>query len=441
MAHSTAHLARWATQTVWAMEPQAMERYFAVLTRAESEPELAASIREYRAVLLDKGQPLADARGVRVRDGVAVVPVTGPIFRYSDYFTAFSGGATVEALGRNIALALGAPQVQTVVLHVDSPGGEITGIQELASHIAAARGNGKRIVTYGEGMVCSAAYWLASASDYILLGPTAIAGSIGVRQLVDTRTREGRIDMVSSQSPDKLLDATTDEGRAKMQATLDDLAQVFVRDVAQYRGVSVETVLADFGRGGVLVGQAAVTAGLADGMDTLEGVVHTLARQSRRITYYGGSMDTNLQALLDQPVPAASAEPAPASAAASQTDSQLRAENDQLRARIAAIETAQAEQAKTQRTNAIAAAAESHIAAGRFDPEHRTALEGVYGAVYGTPQQVQLDTLFAAVATQPDGEQVTTTPVALDRKAEADYAASAHQQVAAYNKSTGVKQQ
>jgi ClpP class serine protease len=55
---------------------------------------------------------------------------------------------------------------------------------------------------------------------------------------------------------------------------------VFVGDVARYRGVSVETVLSDFGQGGVFVGQQAVDAGLADAVGSYEQTLRDLAEQT-----------------------------------------------------------------------------------------------------------------------------------------------------------------
>ena len=78
---------------------------------------------------------------------------------------------------------------------------------------------------------------------------------------------------MSSQSPDKAVDPTTRTGRAKIQATVDQLAGVFVADVARNRDVAEATVVSDFGQGWVLVGASAVDAGLADGITTFENVV------------------------------------------------------------------------------------------------------------------------------------------------------------------------
>lgn len=429
MAHDTHRLLRWATQTNWAMEPAAAEQCYGILARSISDPAAAAAIAEHRAVLLGSGQPLAERSAAIVRDGVAVIPVAGPIFRYADMFSAISGGATITSLAADLTLAMRHPAVSAVVLHVDSPGGEITGVAELARHIAAYRRQ-KPLIAYGEGMVCSAAYWLAAACDSIAIGETAIVGSIGVVQVV--AQGRGAIEIVSSQSPDKRLDATTESGRAKMQATVDALADVFVADVARYRGVSPDTVLADFGRGGVVVGQAAVAAGLADQIDTLEGVIARLGQpgpyRPAHTPFKGHTMsETTLEALLQQPPAAIDA----------QAFAALQQQNSDLAARIKAMEDERREREASQRRDAIRAAAESYISAGRFDPANRANLETVIGATYGTEQYAALTALLDTVPAKAEGPQVATS-VPLD-KAPTDDGAREAAQVAAYNKHTGVK--
>jgi hypothetical protein len=76
--------------------------------------------------------------------------------------------------------------------------------------------------------------------------------------------------IVSSQSPRKRLDPDSQEGRNQIQQTVDSLAEVFISAMARNRGVTVEKVLSDFGGGGVLVGRAAVDAGLADKLGSFE---------------------------------------------------------------------------------------------------------------------------------------------------------------------------
>lgn len=258
----------------WAIDQAVLGQILEIAERENEAPQ---------AVAAKLGRPLENAYDVEYRDGVAILPVAGPLFRYANLFTMVSGATSYDMLARDFAAAMANPQVKSILLNIDSPGGEANGVSEFADMIHAARGT-KPIMAYVGGQASSAAYWIASAADEIVMDETAIAGSIGaVMSVQDTREADAkagkkRYDIVSSQSPDKRLDPTTDDGRAKLQVLLDSLADVFIDKVARNRGVSRDTVLSDFGKGGVFVGQAAVAAGLADRLGSFEAVVAELQR-------------------------------------------------------------------------------------------------------------------------------------------------------------------
>ena len=78
-------------------------------------------------------------------------------------------------------------------------------------------------------------------------------------------------------SPNKRPNPASEDGRAVIQARVDAIQEVFVETVARNRGVAVETVLEDFGKGDVLIGKNAVQVGLADRLGSLEGVIEALS--------------------------------------------------------------------------------------------------------------------------------------------------------------------
>jgi ClpP class serine protease len=166
---------------------------------------------------------------------------------------------------------------------IDSPGGEVNGADELARAIFEARGT-KPIVAYVGGSGASAAYWIASAADRIVVSPTAVLGSIGVQMAISEpapKAGEKTYRFVSSQSPNKNPELGSDAANSQIQQTIDAMAQVFVDTVARNRGVATETVLTNFGAGGTFVGQQAVEAGLADSVGTFEAVLAELSAKGR----------------------------------------------------------------------------------------------------------------------------------------------------------------
>ncbi len=237
---------------------------------------------------------MAGARLAMMRDGAAVIPIFGPIFPRANLVASSAGGTPLDAVMSDFRAALSSAQVERIVLLVDSPGGVVSGLAEAASAIRAAK---KPVTAFVTGCAASAAYWLASQAGEIVLDPCASVGSIGVvvsmsRQEAPGADGRRTYEVVSSNAPHKRPDPTSAEGLAQIRAQLDGIETVFVSDVARARARSPEYVRKAFGRGGLLVGARAVSAGAADRVGTLDGlfggrrssgaVVHLQAEVARR---------------------------------------------------------------------------------------------------------------------------------------------------------------
>jgi len=260
----------------WLIVPDALERMLAI----------AARDFDHEALVTRAGVPLGNTRTVSKRpNGTAVIPITGPIFRRANLLTSISGATSTEVLATDFQAAMDDPAVKSIVLEIDSPGGEANGINELAQLIYDSRGK-KPITAYIGGTGASAAYWLASAADSIVADPTAIVGSIGVvSEVVDSTQRDAKngvrtFQIVSSNAPNKRPDPATDAGRAQYQAVVDDLEKTFLASVARNRGTAASKVVSDFGAGGVKVGAAALKAGMIDRLGSLE---QTIAQSGSQI--------------------------------------------------------------------------------------------------------------------------------------------------------------
>jgi ClpP class serine protease len=257
-----------AEGAVWAMEEAALARLLIIAAR-----EHEVTIDAYRAASLDKGEQ------AEIRNGVAIITATGDLFKRANMFTAMSGATSYEIMRRDLQTAVDNPKVKAILLNLDTPGGEASGAGEFAAAVHAVRGV-KPIKAYVNGMAASAGYWIATAADEIVVDAQAILGSIGVQMAMRTREdAKGTTThkFISSQSPMKNADPASEAGAAHIQGVVDAMASVFVGAVASYRGVAVATVLSDFGKGSILVGQDAVPAGLADRIGNFEGVLAELA--------------------------------------------------------------------------------------------------------------------------------------------------------------------
>src|SRR5690242_6636329 len=122
-----------ACSVPWLITEEAFRTVLAIAEREHLDPELARQIREERetrpsAVAARAGKPLDGAERVSVRDGVALLPVLGPIVRRGGFFSDVSGASSIARLATDFHTALADPQIRAILLVVDSPGGEANGV-------------------------------------------------------------------------------------------------------------------------------------------------------------------------------------------------------------------------------------------------------------------------------------------------------------------------
>ena len=282
-----------ATSSPVLMSPQHYAGILDILDRSPNAFEQYSALKVPRSEAL-RSVETQNIEGTRINHhkGVAVIPVTGPIFKHASIMSEMSGATSASTIARDIQAALDNPSIKGIVLDIDSPGGQVSGISELSSMIYEGRSK-KQIVAYVDGLACSAAYWVASACSSIVMSDTAEAGSIGCvwcsedRTEADVKRGVRKIQIVSGQSPNKRPDLTTEDGRTDLQKNVDATAAVFISSVAKYRGVSEATVLSDFGQGGCFVGADAVKAGLADKLGTFQSVINGVLENRYALTMGG----------------------------------------------------------------------------------------------------------------------------------------------------------
>ena len=256
-----------AADEPWAITSSALTTILDIAARQNAPPE---------AVAAKLGRELQNSYRLEMRDGIAVLPVVGPLFRYANLFTQVSGASSYELLAKDFTQAVENPDVKAIVLNIDSPGGEVNGCAEFADMIHEARG-AKPIIAYASGDAASGAYWIAAAADEIVVSKTSALGSIGVVGVYRGNKGEDAVEVVSSQSPYKRLDPDTDDGRARLQKRIDAMADVFVDAVAKYRGVASSHVQNHYGSGDVFIGDAAVKQGLADRIGSFEKLLSEIS--------------------------------------------------------------------------------------------------------------------------------------------------------------------
>lgn len=260
----------------WAIQPEKL-----IEIRGIYETHLRGEKIDLKPIEAALGRSLDNhSQGYEVTDGVAVIPVDGVIAKRMNLFTQISGGVSTDLLARDFRAALDDPEVEAIVLNIDSPGGTVDGTADIASLVFESRGI-KPIVAFTDGMMASAAYWIGSAADKVYIGNDVTSvGSIGVvathqdvskaQEMAGVKTTEvyaGRYKRVASQ-----YEPLTDEGRATIQERVDYIYSVFVNAVAAHRGVSEREALG-MADGRIFTGTQAVEAGLVDGVSTLGAII------------------------------------------------------------------------------------------------------------------------------------------------------------------------
>jgi ClpP class serine protease len=239
----------------WAILPDALAD---ILARAEDNME----------AFFDVGD---SSKTPFTRSGnTAIIDVKGVLFKRSNILTMLGIGTSIENMSAQFDLAMNDDSIKEILLAVDSPGGEVSGTNAFAEKIYQARGK-KPIKSRVDGMMASAAYWIASASDSIeATDEVNMIGSIGVVATVYSNDPDERI-FVSSNAPNKVPDPDTKEGQSVWKARVNKLEAIFIEKVARNRGVEENYVKASYGRGDVLLAKEALEAGMIDSLTNYNG--------------------------------------------------------------------------------------------------------------------------------------------------------------------------
>jgi ClpP class serine protease len=247
-----------------------------------SSPEHLSAAAQFADYGRDDEEPRQDPP-----EGLAVIDISGTLVaRGCGSLDALSGLRSYESIRADLAEAMADPGVKRIVLRVDSPGGEAAGAFDLADEIRAASAK-KTIVAIAADQACSAAYLLASAAEKLYTTQTGVLGSIGVVLLHCDRMAQDvarglRYTEVTSgaRKADGNPHAALQGGAyAAIQAEVDTLAALFFSKVAAFRGLSLQSIQ-DL-QAGVLLGQTAVDAGLADGITTLAALTAARGEEDR----------------------------------------------------------------------------------------------------------------------------------------------------------------
>lgn len=219
----------------------------------------------------------------RQSGAIAVIPVNGVLFQKENWVSEYLGWSTVQGLTAQLREAANNSEVGTVLMDFDCPGGEVTGIDELAAEIYDTRQK-KQIVAVSNPLMASAAYYLGSNAHKVYVTPTGDVGSIGVyavhieysKAMEDAGIKATMIKAGPYKAEGNPYEPLTEEAKAARQEDIDEHYNMFIRAVARGRNVSQATVKESFGKGRTMMAKKAQQAGMVDGVMTFEQVLESL---------------------------------------------------------------------------------------------------------------------------------------------------------------------
>jgi len=202
---------------------------------------------------------------------IAVISIKGVMMPEENIWMWYFGGTGMKETGNLIQSLDNNPMIEAIVLHIDSPGGTLSGTENLGRIVKNTK---KPIVAYADNNVHSAAYWVASQCDYIIAnGLTTSMGSVGV---VLTHTDYSKYyenfglnisHIVAPQSKNKVIAPDTkpvsDEDRKYLENILRKDADVFIKTVRKGRGEKID--MEAVSDASVFNGNSTLVVGLHDG--------------------------------------------------------------------------------------------------------------------------------------------------------------------------------
>jgi signal peptide peptidase SppA len=276
---SYAKIINGVNSSIWAILPDKMDQILAILrnkvlsVEIEGDTEIDEITAEKR-----RATPYRNISG-----NIASLQIYGTI---AQRFSALeSGGTTTEQIGSLFDQAINDPNVGAVVLDIDSPGGSVYGVSELAKKIFDARGK-KPIIAVCNSLMASAAYWIGSAADQIVVTPSGEIGSIGVLAVhVDDSEADAKAGVKttvfrSTEHKGEGIGPLSEDSMGYMQKRVMEYHSMFVNDIARNRDTKAAKVDENYGKGRVMGAEVAVSVGMADRVATFEQVIDDLRSDS-----------------------------------------------------------------------------------------------------------------------------------------------------------------
>lgn len=271
------------TKLPWLIEPNKFDALVEIINHENSVKGSTAIDTKQTDKYAAVGELVEVAGGAWYRrsNSLAIIPIQGTIFPKGNFFSSFSGSLSAQGIISSVMACSDDPKINTILFDVDSPGGYVAGVPECADVIYNARKNVKIVSHVSEAY--SAAYYLASQSDEIVVTKSGGVGSIGVLTIhksIERLNKESGVDVTIIRIPEWKAEANpyeqlTDSAKKSIQEEITGVYDDFVSAVARGRGVEASDVKKNYGKGRTLNAEDGLETGM---VDRIEAWHETLAR-------------------------------------------------------------------------------------------------------------------------------------------------------------------
>jgi len=284
--------------TPWALMPERLHALASVVMRwSAGIPAEADNMIRVQAdrVIRETRRQTASAQSA---GGIVVLPLYGVVTQRGNMVEDVSGPGSTSTQQFSSALRqlLADDTVGQILIDIDSPGGSVYGVAELADEIQSARTQ-KPVVAVANSLAASAAYWIGCSASEFYVTPGGEVGSIGVWQahqdyskaLEESGVKTTLISAGKFKVEGNPYSPLDDEAQSFMQSRVDDYYAAFTKAVARGRGVPIAQVRDGMGQGRVLGADAALAQNMVDGIATFDDVLKKMRRDAKQQVRPGAS--------------------------------------------------------------------------------------------------------------------------------------------------------
>lgn len=218
------------------------------------------------------------SRLVQREGNVGVLHVNGPLVNTDSWLNEFIGLTSYNDIRKGLVELAQDESVDVILMSMDTPGGAVSGMSDIADLVIQVDRNIKPVMAHTSSLMASAGYFIGSCARRVTAGRLADVGSIGVlqihREASKLEEKMGVTTTVIRSGEYKALgnpyEPLSDKAKQTIQESCDYTYDLFVRHVADARGVSPEAARMQMAEGKVFTGEQAKAVNLVDDISTFD---------------------------------------------------------------------------------------------------------------------------------------------------------------------------